>query len=82
VNSVRDIEWRTIKKLWFTKKKIDDLELLSDVYVPDHVYPVIVHFHGGGFTTGSRNDEIKDIILDFTQETGFISPLIIDFVLK
>jgi len=61
-------------KKTFTYKKTDQgLELKSDVYLPnsiqpDHEYPVVVHFHGGGFIFGDRDTQNTELANDLVNE--------------
>jgi len=61
-------------KKTFTFKKTDQgLELKSDVYLPqtlqpDHVYTVIVHYHGGGLIIGDRDEHSLEFVNDLVNE--------------
>jgi len=61
------------QKKSFVYKKVDDLELISDVYLPgqlnlSYTPTVIVHFHGGGLTSGDRNLLSPEYYRQFLQE--------------
>jgi acetyl esterase/lipase len=61
------------EKKSFVYKKVDGLELLSDVYLPkstqpEHEYATIVYFHGGGLVVGDRNPLGFEFINDLLNE--------------
>ncbi|KAH8204914.1 hypothetical protein TruAng_000953 [Truncatella angustata] len=50
-------------------------EVKLDYYLPPHVsgsLPVVIHYHGGGMTAGSRRDDFPHWLYDGCQEKGYI----------